>query len=78
MDERRYAAAFHFGPIPTFSEETPSLEAHLIDAVIENVPEAVTFEFVAFLREIRRFPTAKELVAQIAEDVKNVRRTLQV
>lgn len=77
IDGRRYSAAFHFGPIPTFGEATPSLEAHLIDAAIEHVPAEIEFEFVQFIREIKNFSSAAELAAHIARDVEDVRHALR-
>ena len=76
VDGRQFLTAFHFGPIPTFHEEAPSLEAYLIDAEISEVPETVVFELVKFLREIKTFLTAEELAVQIRQDVEDVRQTL--
>ena len=72
----RYMAAFHFGPIPSFGEPDISLEAFLIDTQLKRTPPAVTFELMAYLREIRAFPTVAALVRQIEKDVASTRAML--
>jgi len=68
-----YAAAIHFGPIPTFREAAPTLEAHFIDIVPMRIPAVMKFEFIVFLREIRIFPDAASLLVQVRKDIKNAR-----
>lgn len=72
-----YAAAFHFGPIPTFHEATPTLEAYVLDASFARAPASVEFEFVQRLRDIRTFQSAAALAAQIADDAAETRAILQ-
>jgi len=71
---KRYGAAIHFGPIPTFQEQIPTLEAFLLDTVLDEPPESIEFELTLFIREIKYFSDTRELSAQIARDVSDARR----
>jgi riboflavin kinase/FMN adenylyltransferase len=64
-----YPAAVSLGPNPTFSEGGLKVEAYLIgfDAMIYQRP--IEVDFLARLREIRRFASVEALVAQMARDV---------
>lgn len=73
---REYAAVFHFGPVPTFRIATPSLEAHLLDAALQEPPPAVEFELAARLRDVEHFETTEALVARIEEDIRRTRTLL--
>ena len=78
LQEKKYPTAFHFGPIPTFGETGVSLEGFLIDADLTRTPDVVEFELVEFIREIRTFPNADDLVAQITKDVAETKHILQM
>jgi riboflavin kinase/FMN adenylyltransferase len=69
------AAAMHHGPRPVH-RDAPSCEVHLLDETPEHTPEHVTVEAIAFLREVRDFPSEEALVAQIAKDIEDTRRAL--
>ncbi len=73
----RHPAAFHYGPIPTFNEAELSLEAYLLDVVLSERPESVSFELMEYIRPVRRFSGPEELALQIAQDVREVRRVLE-
>ena len=68
-----YRGAFHFGPVPTFKEETSSLEVFILDAIIEQSPERLDFELVKKIRDIETFKSAEELARKIEADVRAVR-----
>jgi riboflavin kinase / FMN adenylyltransferase len=70
-----YPAAVSLGPNPTFGEGGLKVEAYLIgfDAMIYQRP--IEVDFLARLREIRRFASVEALVAQMARDVE---RTAEV
>lgn len=74
---RRHPAAIHFGPIPTFSESVPTLEAYLIDGPHLSLPTEVGVELVAHIRDIEQFLGAQELAVQIASDVEEVKKVLK-
>ncbi|MDO8601875.1 MAG: riboflavin kinase [bacterium] len=74
---QRHPAAIHYGPIPTFQEVSPTLEAHVLDGQIENVPHEVEFELVGYIRDIKMFLNAEELAVAIAGDIEDVERILR-
>ena len=69
---RRHSAAIHYGPVPTFQEVAPTLEAYVLDGTIASLPYEIEFEFVAHIRDIKLFLNAEELVIQIKSDVEEV------
>jgi Cys-tRNA(Pro) deacylase len=73
---RTYGAALHYGPVPAFGEDEPSLEVHLLDTVLEQRPDEVEVEVVRYLRPVRSFETPAALSAQIADDVRQTREVL--
>lgn len=80
-DHSRHAAALSLGRRPTFYADTGAslLEAYLLDFTGELYGETAVVEFVARLRDERRFegPDAvAELVAQMARDVEDARAAL--
>jgi riboflavin kinase/FMN adenylyltransferase len=78
IGDARHAAAFHWGPIPSFGIETLSLEAHLLDIALAAAPQEVSFELTGFIREIKAFPAVTDLQAAIREDIRQVRRVLRL
>ena len=66
----------NLGARPTFGDSTVTLEAHLFDADLELYGATVKVEFVARLRDVRRFPSADALVAQLRTDEAHARRAL--
>ena len=66
----------NLGTRPTFGDTTVTLEAHLFDADIELYGATVKMEFVARLRDIRRFPSPDALVVQLRTDESHARRAL--
>lgn len=64
------------GGKPTFGDEARTLEAHLfgVDAALYGA--WVRLEWVARLRETRRFGSAEELVRQLAQDRADAERAL--
>ncbi len=72
-----FAGALHYGPVPVFGEENPSLEVHLIDAQVPSTPPEVEVEVVRFLRPVRSFDSPQTLAEQMAEDVAQARAVLE-
>jgi riboflavin kinase/FMN adenylyltransferase len=66
----------NLGARPTFGDATVTLEAHLFDAAVELDGAAVKIEFVARLRDVKRFPTADALATQLRTDETTARRAL--
>jgi riboflavin kinase/FMN adenylyltransferase len=67
---RGYAAAAHWGPRPTFSDPTPTLEAHLLGFTGELYGEWVELLFLERLREVVRFEDGASLSRAMSEDLR--------
>ena len=68
-DGRWHPAAVSLGPNPTFGEAGLKVEAHLIGFQGMLYGQPMEVDFLARLREIRRFDSVDALLAQIAGDV---------
>lgn len=77
VGQDKYQAAFHYGPIPTFKEKKPSLEAYLLDVHLENLPDSMSFQFIAKLRDIKRFTVTDKLAENIKLDIATAKEILQ-
>jgi riboflavin kinase / FMN adenylyltransferase len=66
----------NLGARPTFDDPRVLLEAHLFDTDDDFYGAYVRVEFVARLRDVRRFPDAEALRAQLARDAEQARRAL--
>jgi riboflavin kinase/FMN adenylyltransferase len=71
-----FGGMLNLGPRPTFGDERSSIEAHLFDASGEFYGTWLRVEFVARLRDTRRFPSAEALVEQLGRDADDARRAL--
>lgn len=65
----RHPAAIHIGPNVSFGVETVSVEAHLIGFRGDLYGSTLHVDFLARLRDTRRFASLDELKAQLAADV---------
>ena len=77
IEDQQYPGAFHYGPIPVFDEEAPSLEVFVIDAKIEGMPREVFFKLTEKIRDVQNFKTPAELTKQMERDVATVREILK-
>ncbi|MBI4796992.1 MAG: bifunctional riboflavin kinase/FAD synthetase [Deltaproteobacteria bacterium] len=68
--------AANIGTCPTFENGEFSLEVHLLDFSGDLYGENLGVEFVARLREERRFPSIEDLAAQIHADIAAAREVL--
>jgi riboflavin kinase/FMN adenylyltransferase len=64
-----YPAAVSLGPNPTFNEGRLKAEAHLVGFQGGLYGKRVEVDFLARLRDIKRFANADGLLAQMAQDV---------
>jgi riboflavin kinase/FMN adenylyltransferase len=74
-----YPAAVSVGRRPTFGKggdvlEEPTVEVHILDFSGDVVGRTLEVEFLASLREQKRFPDGEALARQMARDVAAVRR----
>jgi riboflavin kinase/FMN adenylyltransferase len=71
-----FGGMMNLGSRPTFGDPSVTLEAHLFDADVELYGATVKIEFVARLRDVRRFDGAEALMAQLRTDEAHARRAL--
>jgi riboflavin kinase/FMN adenylyltransferase len=71
-----YCGMMNLGPRPTFGESAVALEAHLFDAASDWYGTRVRIDFIARLRETRKFSGPDELVKQLARDEQMARITI--
>lgn len=66
----------NLGPRPTFGDSATSLEAHLFDTSGNFYGSHIRIDFVARLRETRKFASAEQLTAQLRNDERDARNAL--
>jgi riboflavin kinase/FMN adenylyltransferase len=66
----------NLGPRPTFGDSRTSLEAHLFDTSGDFYGANVRLDFVARLRETRKFASGEQLSAQLQHDERDARNAL--
>lgn len=77
VDGKRYKAAVNMGVAASFADRaTATCEAHLLDFEGDIYGDAITLEFVAWLRAMRVFDDVDELVATIQSNISWVRENL--
>ncbi len=75
---QRLPAAISVGTNPTFEGRERRVEAHVLDAELDLYGEHVALDVVARVRDTVRFDSVDALVAQMADDVKQVRELLRL
>jgi len=75
--EAPYPAAISVGSNPTFDENELKVEPYLIGYQGSLYEQAVEVDFLARLRDIVRFATVEELVAEMGQDVEAARRIVE-
>ncbi len=73
IEGRWHWAAINIGPNPTFGEELPKVEVHILDYDGNLYGKPLEVDFIDRLRDIRHFESADLLVAQLTEDVSQTR-----
>jgi len=66
----------NLGPRPTFGDSATSLEAHLFDTSGNFYGSHIRIDFVARLRETRKFASAEQLMSQLRNDERDARNAL--
>ena len=66
----------NLGPRPTFGDSTTTLEAHLFDTTGDFYGAQVRLDFIARLRETRRFANPDHLMKQLRQDELDARNAL--
>ena len=75
-DGKRLPGVANIGTCPTFDNQELTLEVHLLDFNGDLYGELLQVEFVARLRDERRFLSIDELAAQIRADMNEARKVL--
>ena len=75
-DGRTWPGAANVGPNPTFGEKARKVEVHLIGYEGELYGRPIAVDFVARLRDTRKFAAADDLAAQLRADVEQARRAV--
>jgi riboflavin kinase/FMN adenylyltransferase len=75
----RYDGVTNIGVRPTFerSEPSPVVETHILDFEGDLYGREITLEFIARLRNERRFPGPEALLTQIESDIRRAREILE-
>ncbi|MEO8909110.1 MAG: riboflavin biosynthesis protein RibF, partial [Gemmatimonadaceae bacterium] len=71
-----FGGMMNLGPRPTFGDSVTSLEAHLFDTTGNFYGSHVRIDFVARLRETRKFASAEQLIEQLRMDERDTRNAL--
>jgi len=73
-----YNGVLNLGYKPTFNDSSPGLvpEVHIFDFDGNLYGSRLAIDFIAFLREERKFASVDELIAQIRNDSEHARRLL--
>jgi riboflavin kinase/FMN adenylyltransferase len=67
-------AAINLGPNPTFGEDQRKVEVHILDRELSLYGQLLEVEFVARLRDVVKFGSREELIAQLRMDIDEARR----
>jgi riboflavin kinase/FMN adenylyltransferase len=76
VDGREFATAVNIGPNPTFEENARKVEAHLLDFSGDLYGRALAIDLCERIREVKKFASFGQLVAQIERDVAATRTIL--
>lgn len=76
----QFNGVLNLGRKPTFDGvyAQPEMEVHLFDLDDDLYGETLRVQFVAYIRAERKFPSVKELKAQIEQDVHETKRRLKL
>ncbi len=76
--DQKLQAAIHIGPNPTFeTDQTVKVEVHLIDYDGDLYGQSLMVDLIARVRDIARFDSPGDLVAQLQADIQTVRSKLR-
>lgn len=72
-DDQLFGAALNIGTRPTVDGTRRQIEFHVLDQDIQTSPTLVEVEFIARLREERRFDDIEALLTQMKQDIATAR-----
>lgn len=68
-----YTGAMNWGTRPTFNENNPVMEVHILDFEGDVYGEEAELEIIEKIRDVMKFENKEELMAQIEKDIAQVR-----
>ena len=74
VHNQRYEAMINVGDNPTFANHKITIEANLFDFDEKIYDEPITFYFVKFIRDEKRFENREELIWQLKSDKEHIRQ----
>ncbi|MEM7784968.1 MAG: bifunctional riboflavin kinase/FAD synthetase [Planctomycetota bacterium] len=74
LDGRSHWSAIHIGPNPTFGEDLPKVESHLLDFEGSIYGQPIEIDFISRLRDIQQFDSVEKLVHQLNDDIESTRK----
>ena len=75
-ENQPWPGAANIGPNPTFGEQAPKIEVHLIDFRGDLYGQTLRVDFLERLRDTKPFAGPAELMRQLQADVEQARRIL--
>ncbi len=78
FDNHPYVAAINVGHSPTFGETAERVEVHILDFHENIYGEPLEVDFVARLRDVRKFDDIQALKHQLAIDAEQSRQTVRL
>lgn len=74
IESRWHWAAINIGPNPTFGEQLPKVEVHVLDFDGTLYGRPLEVDFIEHLRDIRQFESPDKLIEQLNQDVLKTRQ----
>lgn len=75
---KRYLAAVHIGPRPTLGTHEIRVEAHILDFEKDIYCQNLQLELTFRIRSIMSFDSPEELVSQINDDIRLIRKNAEL
>ena len=77
IGEEKFGGALHVGPRPAISDETPTIEVHILDFDERDLyGQTISLQLVQRLRDVQKFDSLQELAQAIAQDCNEARTYL--
>lgn len=73
VNGENYYGAMNYGSRPTFNQDQPLMEIHLLDFNDDLYHQEVEVEILQKLRDVKKFSSKEELITQIQNDLTEVR-----
>jgi riboflavin kinase/FMN adenylyltransferase len=78
VDDKPWGGAANIGPNPTFHESARKIEVHIIDFEDEIYGKEIIVEFLAHLRDTKKFDLVHDLKVQLAKDIEDARNRFEI